>query len=377
VTIDATVHMGDDRKGTRPVAGWADGRLAWVDLLRGLAIASMVAANAGAQVLRPPHPLAFRLFGSLAAPTFVTLAGMMVAYATRADKLSHASGAGRPHDLRYYLTRGGWVLLAAIGVDVVIGQAMPLMTFDVLYVIGLSLPAMCLLSRASPWGRWLAPIGVFAATPLLQEAWGYDLRITQVPLDTPFERLLALTPIATRRLLLDGWFPLFPWLGFAALGVALETLGRPPASGTRVDLRAGLFVTGLGAAIWCKYPGPLQVRAGYSEMFYPATLGFLVTATGAILTLLRLAERWSSGPLAGLFVPLGRCPLLIYVVHYPVIDHLLRPRVPDLAMGPFLTAYTALLGCLWLLAVGVDRLKRTFRVRRIALPLPIAILLGG
>src|SRR3954467_15585140 len=91
-----TVHAGDDRGGANDVVGDVYGRLAWVDLLRGLAIASMVAANAGAQVLRAPHPLAFRLLGSLAAPTFVTLAGMMVAHATRADRSPRGSGTGRP-----------------------------------------------------------------------------------------------------------------------------------------------------------------------------------------------------------------------------------------------------------------------------------------
>ena len=64
-----------------PAAGGADagrvggGRLAAIDLLRGLAIVMMVAANAAAVILRGPHPFGFRLFGSFAAPIFVTLAG--------------------------------------------------------------------------------------------------------------------------------------------------------------------------------------------------------------------------------------------------------------------------------------------------------------
>src|SRR5262245_51031015 len=54
-----------------------------IDVLRGLAVFMMVAANLAASALEGPHPLWFRLYGSFAAPLFVLLSGMMVAYTAR------------------------------------------------------------------------------------------------------------------------------------------------------------------------------------------------------------------------------------------------------------------------------------------------------
>ena len=49
-----------------------------IDLLRGFAVVTMIAANLSAKALAEPHPLWFRCFGSFAAPLFVLLAGMMI-----------------------------------------------------------------------------------------------------------------------------------------------------------------------------------------------------------------------------------------------------------------------------------------------------------
>ncbi|MBI4356841.1 MAG: DUF1624 domain-containing protein [Gammaproteobacteria bacterium] len=50
-----------------------------IDILRGIAIFTMVAANWAALILAEPHPFWLRAYGSIAAPLFVFIAGMMVA----------------------------------------------------------------------------------------------------------------------------------------------------------------------------------------------------------------------------------------------------------------------------------------------------------
>lgn len=42
-----------------------------IDILRGLAIFTMIAANISPYVLIEPHPFWFRLYGSFAAPLFI------------------------------------------------------------------------------------------------------------------------------------------------------------------------------------------------------------------------------------------------------------------------------------------------------------------
>jgi uncharacterized membrane protein len=67
-----------------------------IDILRGLAIFTMVAANMSADNYADPHPYWFRIFGSFAAPTFVFLAGLMVSY----------TSFHKAHPFGYYLKRG-------------------------------------------------------------------------------------------------------------------------------------------------------------------------------------------------------------------------------------------------------------------------------
>ena len=62
-----------------------------VDLLRGIAIALMVAANTVPYLLAPPAPFPVRVLASLAAPLFILLSGMMVAL----------SRTRKQYDLRY------------------------------------------------------------------------------------------------------------------------------------------------------------------------------------------------------------------------------------------------------------------------------------
>ena len=57
-----------------------------VDLLRGLAIAVMVAANLVPFLLVPPAPFWLRVIASVAAPLFIFLSGMMVALSFRMKK---------------------------------------------------------------------------------------------------------------------------------------------------------------------------------------------------------------------------------------------------------------------------------------------------
>ena len=46
-----------------------------IDILRGLAIFTMIAANISPYVLIEPHPFWFRLYGSFAAPLFILISG--------------------------------------------------------------------------------------------------------------------------------------------------------------------------------------------------------------------------------------------------------------------------------------------------------------
>lgn len=111
-----------------------------IDALRGVAILMMLAAHLARDVLATPHPLWLRAYGSLAAPLFITLAGMMVGR-TAARKHQPAS---------YYVKWGAMIVAVAVALDVFLWGLYPFVTFDVLYLIGFSVPLAALFTRFSP-----------------------------------------------------------------------------------------------------------------------------------------------------------------------------------------------------------------------------------
>src|SRR4051812_37681601 len=101
-----------------------------VDILRGVAITTMVAANAAPGLLIEPHPMYFRLYGTFAAAIFTFLSGVMVS-------LGEAS---KNYGFNHYLLRGFLILMVGCLLDIIVWQKLPFISFDILYLIGLSTP---------------------------------------------------------------------------------------------------------------------------------------------------------------------------------------------------------------------------------------------
>lgn len=305
-----------------------------IDALRGIAIVTMLASNLAAPCLRAPHPMWLRIVGSLAAPTFVLLAGMMTAFGTR------------PAPLLRLLKRA--VLLLALGaaIDVACWKIAPFETFDVLYLLGLALPLVGLCTYLRPAWHWALALAVLAATPVLHRAVGYGPALPVLPQHWSS---------VWRPLLVTGWFPLFPWLGVALAGGALARSKPLSAERVRPVALAGAVLVSLGALAWWLSPPALPTRAGYSELFYPASPQYLAIALGAIALLLAglhtVPRRYSLAWLS----TLGRSSLLLYVTHIAVIAFALRKHYADLGLPSFLALYVALLVGMWLLAWTTQR----------------------
>lgn len=339
----------------------SDSRDAAVDVLRGVAILTMLGANLAGPVLREPHPFWLRLYGSFAAPLFVLLSGMMVG----------RTAAARGRRPTYFLARGLVLVAVAALVDVGIWQIVPFTSVDVLYLIGVCLPLCALVLPAGPPTRWTIVVLVLLATPVLQSILGYT------PYPTEFS-VSGAAPVGVdeqtptlNHWLVDGFFPIFPWAGFALLGACL--------SGRRWRGRAPILVGSVvlfvaGAVIWRRWPGPLLTRGGYSELFYPPTLGYVITAVGLIGILFWLVDRGVSLPGHDALRALGESSLAMYVLHLAAIHYLVKPLRPSrIELPAFVVVYLALAVLLVVAAYGLRRLKRRWRPRA----LPLRLVLGG
>src|SRR4030042_6093464 len=207
-----TKRVGPDAQVSRINAGpgnsngrGKESRVLWVDFLRGIAIILMIPANLSPYYAEP-HAMWYRIMSSLAAPTFISLsAGMVILNSQK-------------HHLNYYLTRGALVVLIGVLLDTLLWRILPFTGVDVLYVIGIGIPLMYIV-RQQKISTLIASGGIFIlAAPFLQVLLGYHPEVLEIELVSV--NLPDISRVAASWLV-DGYFPLFPWLGYTFFGAAL------------------------------------------------------------------------------------------------------------------------------------------------------------
>lgn len=304
-------------------------RDAHIDTLRGIAIFTMIAANWAAAILAAPHPLWLRAYGSFAAPLFIFVAGMMVVL-TR-------------HDFKHFLYRGGYLIMVGVAVDLLVWQIYPFLSIGVLYLIGLSLPISFLFSKLPRLLQWFIVVAVFLVTPIAQNWLGYTIYPTTIYLTG--QKALEFyhqTPI-WQHWLVDGWFPILPWLGYALLGVCVAQQHWPKQW---IGLSGLCFL--LIGLIWLQlFSNPFFTRGIFSELFYPPTVDYIALSLSVIAFLHSGLSKltWLQ--------TLGRHSLLIYVLHLAVGQYVLSSFLRTVTVDRFVLVYAvgvALIGATcWIL----------------------------
>lgn len=338
-----------------------------IDTLRGLAIFTMVAANMAAEVLAEPHPFWFRFYGTFAAPLFILISGMMVTLTTQT----------KGHTLKYFLVRGMMIMIVGALVDVLIWKIYPFTSVDVLYLIGISIPLAYLFLHLNPLSRWVIVISIFVVTPVLQKILGYTDYPTEFYLWGEQTVMVANQTNILNHWFIDGWFPLFPWLGFSLLGVNLALLRRKAQSYTTFE-KSAIFLIGIsilvfGSIIWRFYPGSLLIREGYSELFYPPTIGYVMSSIGLIVILFSIVDRSPSVTIYKPLQALGRSALFMYILHLAIIEYIIAPIWSEKNLPTFLLIYIVLSFSLIVIAYGLGVLKTKWRKQ----PFLIRFLLGS
>ncbi len=334
-----------------------------IDILRGLAIFTMIAANISPYMLREPHPFWFRIYGSFAAPFFILISGMMVAHTAQT----------KGHGFRYYLIRGMLIVLIGALIDVLVWNILPFTTVDVLYLIGISLPIAYVFSRLNNSNKWIIVMIILLATPLVQNIFGYS--------DYPSEFFLSgeptiivenQTPIINHWFI-DGWFPIFPWLGFSLFGVILANLRSNYRKFGKNFLIYGSHLVLIGIIIWYLYPGKLLTRAGFGELFYPPTIGYIITTIGLIIIIFFLVDYNTEIIAYSPLMVLGESSLFMYISHIVLGKFILTPIWSNEDIGVFFLIYLGLSIFLILIAYGLRTVKGKWKDR----PFIIQFLFGS
>lgn len=343
-----------------------------IDSLRGLAIVGMFGANL-ASVTTWDHSLLFRYFCSFPAPIFVMLSGAMVGLSALNPKPERG--------LHYFLIRGLFLITIGTLVDIAAWHIVPLLGMDVLYLIGVSLPLVYLISLFSLRIILIIALALFALTFFAQHIIGYTKNVTYISL----EDLHLLTGLELKKIVqhvfLDGWFPFLPWFGYSVVGLALSKWRWKPdgnirnfafpayaAAGSSLVL-TGLFMTQLSST-------QAHTRENFLEMFYPPTTGFVLFSLGVIVLLIALIDSiqvLKHNPFLALF---GEASLFMYIAHSLMIGRLYEPFGPLTIMHSQTEYWLAYAAMVLLLFICGTWLKK-WRKRHPQVPIAVKWVLGS
>ena len=316
-----------------------------VDVLRGLAIVAMVLGHLATRIVVPRGAGYIEVLGGTAPPLFLIVVGMMVAHST------WANGQGGGHFVR----RGAILLGAGALLDVAVVRIRPFTSVDVLYLIGASLPIAWLVTTRVPATlRGALALAMIFAAPPLQDRLGYADYPTEIlaggrlaeAVDVPG---IGQVPIDHRTDILhhwivDGWFPVFPWLGFVLLGTALAAWRWPGAAGDREGearrirpfgardaLLPGLALVGAAVAGgWLGGEWVPTPRSRYGGAFMPPRGDYLAASLGIVLLLGWAVDHLPRNAVTREVERLGRHAITVYLVQgslLAIVGHFAGDRV--------------------------------------------------
>jgi len=308
-----------------------------IDFLRGIAIFTMLCANViGYVTPANEHPLWIRFYGSIAAPLFITIAGYMVAY----------TSANKKHNLNYFIIRGFYILLTGVLMDIFIWRIYPFTTYDVLYLIGLSIPLVFLFQKLKINYKLLIIFGVILFSYIMRKYFGYTDYPIEIDLVTGKRTLSPENQTSIfQHFLIDGWFPILPWIAFSFFGSVIYELAikyKNFTSNNSLIISTGLIILGLIWLYILPFSSLLVSRENYSEIFYPPTIPFILYTFGIILLLWGLVNRINNFKLLKPISLLGETSLFIYILHSLIIKFIVMPlfvnQDSDKVNGSFITS---------------------------------------
>ena len=205
-------------------------------------------------------------------------------------------------------------------IDLAVWQIVPVSTFDVLYLIGVSGIIVWhigphLINRFG----W-AIVALILPIHLLFLSF-YEFNLSDISLDHFIEDYTILS--ALKRMFLDGWFPLFPWLGISLLGYISFSMRDHFKKWHKQMFIIGMvilmvYIISLGFTDLAQ-----PTRDGYAELFYPVKNWFFLLLIGLFSII--ISGFSSKIKFADFIQKIGAYSLSIYLIHTVFIEFILTP----------------------------------------------------
>jgi len=303
-------------------------RLLALDALRGIAVFLMIEQHMGVWLwhgpargessLDYPFLVGFNAMGGMAAPLFVSLAGVGSAL---------FAAANRPRTDIIMVRRGLVLMLFGLALNLLTPSWFSWGSWFVLHMMGFAMALAPLWRRLPTSALLVGCVAVLVATVAVQ-LW----LPTPIPLSNPRMRDLTMAGGPLRLALAEGQFPILPWLCFYLAGFCAGRWIKAGQIG-RVALLGLAFgaVGGIGRLlVYGKILTHPWLRRGLELHlgFYPASVAIVGMLLGGALVLIAFVSwietRRSLGANNPL-VTLGRISLTLLMVHVVVFREWSRP----------------------------------------------------
>jgi uncharacterized membrane protein len=292
-------------------------RLAFIDALRGIAVLLMIAQHVSLWVCEKPRGSLFVLMtgalGGFSAPIFVILSGVG---ATLLSKRMN-----RPDLL--LVRRGGMIIGFGYAMNWLTPHWLSPGSWYILHLIGAALITVPLLRRLSDTGLILLLFIVLLVTGMLQNH-----------LDTPFRlfnRHMA-APVglkeAVRYALVEGFFPIFPWITFFIAGILTGRWMKNNRLDKARRLAVWFFLIVTILAVTYSI-GPdfsrseplvryFRLQLSFYSALTPLSLFLMAVSILLIIGFFRLDQKHGFGQ-SHILVCLGRVSLTFLIAHVSII----------------------------------------------------------
>ena len=271
-----------------------------IDILRGFAIIIMIIAHLAPHVYSNDIQgfFGFRFICSIAAPIFLFILGYGLKNFSNFVK-------------KKYFIKGIFILVNACLIDVFLWHIIPFYSFDILYIIGISILLYPFWSKI-PF-KYLIVICCFLYFSTLLIDWLniYTFKITEINFkqfsDFKFGILIY-------NLFVNGWFPIFPWFAFIIYGYDFDEIKLLKK---RFKLTIFIIIT-LLLSIY-KLNNSINYNREFAiELFYPANIYYFTSAI-SIVTLINLYFLDRNKIQLKILSSLGKVSLFMYSFHLVMI----------------------------------------------------------
>lgn len=339
-------------------------RIISLDTLRGFAIFVMLICNSAPFHWHKDFSFYMRAFISIAAPLFFAVSGLVLGFIYNKN----------PKDFqKRTLRHGALILLVAVLNDIFIFGIAPFLSFDILYPIGISLLLAPVLTRFPK--NMLFVIAITILLFPLYLIFGYNDNVYIINIfdinfnlwNFKFGRTLCVlgevSEFSITRMLqswfVDGWYPIFPWVGFYLLsfwiGIHIKSIRSSKIYINNYQIVFSLLIM-ISGLIYISQSSRME-RAGYLELFYPPDFMFIITILMFLYFIISIPERILEHKIFLPFTIFGRSSLPLYIIQNLLIIYFL-PVIYKMVDNNYIISFLIFSTIMLVIAILLYLIKR-------------------